>query len=229
MATRLRSSTRASTVASESLAETMSEIKSTRGDTKKAATYSQSKPLRKDELVRLRKIALIAFVLSNLFLYAVYYASVNDKIQLYPNSLKADSLKGFTSRAEFALRYQSLLLFWLQFNICAVIYVRLSTKALNPLVESTEKHALSIKNILTNSFEQILLSVIAQLAFVSFADPSLTLKLIPAINLVQFIGRVAFFVGYPMYRTFGFNLTLVPNLLLILYNLYRLGLYAQFY
>lgn len=229
MASRLRSSTRASTAASESLAETMSEIKSSKGDSRKSTTYTQHRPLRKDELIRLRKIALAAFALAHVIMYGVYYAVMNDKIQLYPSSLKPDSLKGFTSRAEFALRYQTLLLSWLVFNIIAVIYVRLTHKALNPLVESTEKHALAIRNILTNSFEQIVLSIFSQLAFVSFADPTTTLKLIPAINLVQFVGRIAFMLGYPMYRTFGIALTFHPSVILVVYNLYRLGLYAQFY
>lgn len=229
MGSRLRSSTRASTAASESLAETMSEVKAAKGDSRKSINFTQAKPLKKEELIKLKKVAYTAFTLALAFMYAVYYAVMNDKIQLYPSSMKADSLKGFTSRAEFALRYQTLLLAWLKLNVYAVIYVRLTTKALNPLVDSTEKHVHSIKNILTNSFEQIILSIFSQLAFASFADPTLTLKLIPAINIVQFIGRVTFFFGYPMYRTFGFTLTSFPNAVLIFYNLYRLGVYAQLY
>jgi len=153
----------------------------------------------------------------------------HDKIQLYPNTIKLESLKGFNSRAEFALRYQTLLYAWLIFNIHYVIYQRFTKKALNPLVDSTEKHVQMSKNILTNSFEQIVLSSFLQLTFVSFAEHIHTLKLIPLINIVQFLGRIAFFAGYPFYRTFGHSLTLTPNLILMSYNMYRLGSYLNLY
>lgn len=225
MGTRLRSSTRASTAASESLAETMTEIKA-KGETRKT---SSARPLRGSELAKLTRIATFAGFASILIQAGVVYLVMNDIVKLYPDSIKLESLKGFSSRAEFALRYQSLLFGWLIFNIHAVMYTRLTTKALNPLVESTEKHAQKQKNILTNSFEQILISSLLQLIFVSFAGHIYTLKLIPAINIIQFIGRIAFFVGYPLYRTFGFSLTLLPNTLLVGYNLYKLGSYMSFY
>lgn len=225
MGTRLRSSTRASTAASESLAETMTEIK-TKGDTRKTTS---AKPLRGSELAKLIRIATFAFFLSLLSMAGFLYLVMNDIVKLYPNSIKLESLKGFSSRAEFALRYQSLLFGWLIFSIHSVIYSRLTTKALNPLVESTEKHAQKNKNILTNSFEQILISSLLQLIFVSFAEHIYTLKLIPAINIIQFLGRITFFAGYPLYRTFGMTLTLLPNTLLAGYNLYKLGSYMSFY
>lgn len=231
MGTRLRSSTRASTVASESLAETMSEIKGSKGDTKKSSSsgFNQQRPLRKDELIKLRKVAGAAILLANLAIGGLIYACLNDQIRLYPASFKPESLTGFTSRAEYALRYQTLLLAWLMFNIIAVMKVRLTKKAINPLVDSTEKHTIEIKNILTNSYEQITLSILSQLAFVSFATPAMTLKLIPLANFVQFFGRICFFFGYPMYRTFGFSLSLTPNMLLVGYNLYRLGQFYKLY
>lgn len=225
MGTRLRSSTRASTAASESLAETLTEIK-TKGDTRKPTS---ARPPRGSEMAKLVRIAQFAFFLSLVFLAGFYYLVMNDLVKLYPNSIKLESLKGFSSRAEFALRYQTLLFVWLIFNIHSVIYTRLTTKALNPLIESTEKLAQKQKNILTNSFEQILVSSLLQLIFVSFAEHIYTLKLIPAINIVQFIGRIAFLLGYPWYRTFGFTLTLLPNTLLAGYNLYKLGVYMNFY
>lgn len=148
---------------------------------------------------------------------------------MYPSTIKEGALKGFNARAEFALRYQTLLYAWLVFNIMAVIYVRVTKKALNPLVDSTEKHAQEMKNILTNSYEQIVVSSIAQLIFVSFAGETYTMKLIPAINFVQFIGRMTFFAGYPYYRTFGMMCTLFPNVALICYNLFKLGSYLGVY
>lgn len=154
---------------------------------------------------------------------------MNDTIRLYPNSIRVESLKGFNSRAEYALRYQTLLFAWLVFNWNSVVYVRLTKKALNPLIDSTEKHVQSQKNILANSFEQIVLSVFLQLAFASFADPAFVMKIIPAINIAQFIGRIAFFLGYPWYRTFGVTMTMLPNLFLVSYNLFKLGSYLSLY
>lgn len=226
MSTRLRSSTRASTAASESLADTMTEITKLKGDSRRTTA---PKPLRGNELARLMRIATFAFIAALIFLGSTFYFVFNDKLRLYPSSIKLESLRGFNSRAEYALRYQTLLLGWIVFNIHTVIFVRLTRKALNPLVDSTEKHAQMQKNILTNSFEQIVLSVLLQLAFVSFADPSYTLRLIPAINIVQFVGRIAFFAGYPMYRTFGITCSLFPNTGLLVYNLYKLGSYMGYY
>ena len=118
---------------------------------------------------------------------------------------------------------------WLVFNIHAVIYVRITRKALNPLVDSTEKHAQSMKNILTNSLEQVLISSFLQLIFASFADSTLCLQLIPLVNVVQFMGRIAFFFGYPLFRTLGVSLTLLPNTLMVGYNVYKFAAYLNLY
>lgn len=227
MATRTRKSTRMSTAASDSLAEVANEFKATtRGDSKKT-TSSRSSP-KAAEMKRLRFVASCAFLASTALEGGLLYLAYNDKLKLYPSSLKPESLKGFTSKAEYALRYQVLLFAWLFFNMISVIFVRFKYQALNPL-ESSEKYVQGTKNILTNSFEQIFLSVFLQLAFVSFADASLTLKLIPLINICQFYGRITFMLGYPMYRTFGFMSTLLPNILLLGFNLYRFGQYLQFF
>lgn len=224
MSSRLRSSTRASTVASESLAETMAETK-TRGDTRKSTA---PRPIKGSELARIIRIAFYVFVLATGLIGGLIYYISQDKIQLHPKNLTAEQLKSFGARVEYALRYQTLLFAWLTFNIFAVIYGRLTKKALNPL-ETTEKHVQSLKNILTNSFEQVVLSAFLQLIFVSFAPHNLVLKFIPAVNIVMFVGRVAFFLGYPLYRTFGFTLSLHTNTILAGYNLYQLGAYAGLY
>lgn len=228
MSARLRSSTRASTAASESLAETVADIKP-KGDTRKSSSARQLKGKDSKEMDKLKRIAGVAFVVTNLLIAGLYYLVMNDTLKLYPSTIKLESLKGFNSRAEFALRYQTLLYAWLVFNVYSVIYVRITKKALDPLVATTEKHAQKQKNILTNSFEQIIISSFLQLIFVSFAEHSYTLKLIPAVNLVQFIGRIAFFLGYPLYRTLGVTLTLTPNLLMLIFNLYKLGAYLGVY
>lgn len=226
MSARLRSSTRASTAASDSLAD-QAEPK-TKSETRTRTTNAQRIP-KGSELAALIRIAQIAFVLALVFLGGVFYFSHHDILKLYPKKFDVKSLTGFNSRFEYCLRYQTMLFLWLVFMVHSVIYVRLTRKALNPLIDSTEKHAQTQKNILTNSFEQIMISVFLQLAFTSFADPETVLKFIPAVNLVQFIGRIAFFVGYPYYRTFGMTLTMMPNLMMLCFNVYRFGGFLGFY
>lgn len=233
MSNRLRSSTRASTAASESLAETMSEIKSSTTSKKSSSSSvglsginSLTRPLKKDELAKLRVAALLAMFAAGSGIATLTWACLNDHIKLYSSQMKVEHLTGYVQRAEYAIRHQTILVFWLLLNIFLVIGVRVSKKAINPLIESTEKHATQIRNILTNSYEQIILSVLAQLAFCSFATPTMVLKLIPLVNLVMFVGRVTFYAGYPMFRTFGFMCSLLPNLMLISYNIYRM---AEFY
>lgn len=227
MSNRLRSSTRASTVASESLADQTDSKTTTKGESRSRAAASRNP--KASELVRLTRIAMLAFMFSWMIIGGVIYFSLNDTLKLYPNTIRLESLKGFNSRAEYSFRYQTLLYLWLVINTFIVIYTRITKKALNPLVDTTEKHAQMHKNILTNSFEQIVVSSFLQLAFASFADAGLVMKLIPAVNIVQFFGRVAFFFGYPMYRTLGFSLSMTPNLLMLGFNLYRFGAYLNVY
>lgn len=178
---------------------------------------------------KLYKIAVLAMLASWLFMGAVFYLCVNDSLKLYPKTVTEESLQSFTSRAEYSLRYQTLLYLWLVFNVQHVIYVRLTKKAINPLVDNTEKFALEAKNILTNSFEQTLISSFVQLIFCSFAGPSTVMKFIPVVNMVQFLGRITFFLGYPNYRSFGVSLTMWPSMLMLIFNAYHFGSFLGLY
>lgn len=159
------------------------------------------------------------------FIMLVYY----DLIQLYPSGWTHEMLKGFALKAEFSIRYQSLLMFWLLFNICITMFARNKTQALNPLNQETELRVQIFKNILTNSYESILLSSISQLIFTSYADSATVLKYIPLVNILMFIGRVAFFAGYPLKRGFGVICTLIPNTALCCYNMLKLIQFLGFY
>lgn len=162
-------------------------------------------------------VGAIAFMIVSLVLVGF------DIVNLYPNKMNADILKGFAARTEYTLRYQTLLVTWLLANVLITIYGRITTKALNPLDENTETSVQMIKCILTNSFESIIISVFSQLIFVTFAEPAAVLKFIPLINIIQFIGRLAFFAGYPLKRAFGYMCTIWPNIILCAFNTYKLG------
>lgn len=159
------------------------------------------------------------------FFTMVYF----DLIQLYPRGWTDDKLKGFSLKAEYTLRYQTLLMFWLLFNIFATIFGRNKTQALNPLYQDTEIKMQFFKNVLTNSYEQIFISVISQLILASYADGGVILKYIPLVNILQLIGRIAFFAGYPLKRGFGFACTVFPNVILVFYNIYCFGSFIRLY
>lgn len=227
MSTRLRSSTRASTAASDFLADQGGDTK-TKQESRSRAKLPQAP--RGNELLRLRNIMFLALISAWTVTGVVLYCAYNDILKLYPKSItKPDALKGFNARFEYSVRYQILLAVWLLFNVCTVIFVRFSKRALNPLVPSTEVAAQCQKNILNNSIEQVFISVLLQFAFASFAEPSLVMKMIPAVNFLVFFGRIAYFLGYPMYRTFGITLTAFPSILMAGYNLYKFGSFLDLY
>lgn len=152
-----------------------------------------------------------------------------DILKLHPKSTVADNLAGFSIRLEYTVRYQTLLIFWLLFNTLITIAARFKTMALDPLDEKSECKVQAFKNVLTNSFESIVVSVFSQLIFISYAEPHIILKYIPFMNVIQFIGRVAFFAGYPNKRAFGFQCTILPNIVMSLFNVYYLGRFLEFY
>lgn len=188
-----------------------------------------SRSLSEDEFQLLRKIAgglgILAFVFMGSFFLLVH----NDVVRLHPSNSGPESLGNFAEKAEFALHYQSLLALWLLFNILATLYGRITRRAVNPLHAKTEELVAFHKNVLTNSYEQVLLSVLAQLVFISFASPAAIVKYIPMVNIIMIVGRVTFFAGYPFYRTFGFLLSIVPTTVLVLYDIFKFGSYIGLY
>lgn len=189
-------------------------------------TDREEPPINWDDF---RKLALVLSIGALMFLTGFYLLVCYDVVRLYPKGWTEDKLRGFSLKAEYTLRYQSLLIFWLLFNVLATIYGRISNLAVNPLDDRTEPRVQMFKATLSNSYEQILISVMSQLIFVSFCDSSMVLKYIPFVNIIQFIGRIAFFAGYPMKRGFGFLLTVAPNLVLTVYNIYMLGSFVGLY
>lgn len=189
----------------------------------------RARSMTNEELRKIRQNGAILAASSIVFMGILTLLVHYDGVKLYPSTMTEEILKGFAARVEYALRYQTLLAFYLLFNIMATIFGRLTRGALNPLDEKTETRVQREKNILTNSFESIVLSVFSQLIFVSFAAPGCILKCIPLINVLHFVGRIAFHIGYPLKRSFGYSATIIPTTVLNFYNLYKfvsfLGLY----
>lgn len=80
------------------------------------------------------------------------------------------------------------------------------------------------KNILQNSLEQSVFSLLSQLAMVVYLTPVMTIRLIPIMNYLWFFARIAFMCGYPHYRGFGFSVTFNPG---VIATLYAIGMFVK--
>ena len=65
------------------------------------------------------------------------------------------------------------------------------------------------------------MSVISQVTLLAYLTPQQTVTLIPLINGWHVVGRIAFWLGYPDYRTFGVTSTLAPTLISAVICMYR--------
>lgn len=165
-------------------------------------------------------IAFIAGVSSVSLVSVLLYYTLNGKITILQAS-KVWSPASFASKLEFTARYWILPVFWITFNILTVISRRIiHPSALNPLA-SGEMYTRREQNILRNSLEQIVISIISQVIMLTYLEGEQVSRLIPMINVLFFVGRITFWIGYPLYRTFGFVLTFLPSFLMVFFSLYR--------
>ena len=132
---------------------------------------------------------------------------------------KASQLTTYYQRLEFAIKYQAPAVGWLLFCCFYVIHKRVPTKAINPLA-GFENVTFEANKILANSFEQFSLMFLSEIVSLSFVSEQTILKLIPFMSFLFLFGRITFFIGYPLYRGFGFNLSFAPTALLIFYNIF---------
>lgn len=97
------------------------------------------------------------------------------------------------------------------FSKAVLAFCRIWSGAIDP-TSGHEDNVYVGNKILTNSLEQSVISIVAQLTFLAVASPSgqLVSRLIPLINVYYAIGRLAFFFGYPRRRLFGMVTGLSP-------------------
>ena len=155
---------------------------------------------------RNKPIICLAFVVLSI----VVYLMVNNKIDLID----------FNSRLRYVLLHLTPGIAWILLSSWFVIQKRLTSPAIDPM-DGYEKVTEVSKNNLTNSCEQFLMSSVSQLILVIHLESNIILNIIPILNLMFIAGRVAFWVGYPRYRSFGFMLTNYPIIATIAYNLYK--------
>jgi len=179
--------------------------------------------LPKDPLAEERRRTWIGSLVCVVFIGLLSFIILDDKyLNLnFGGNSSAVLISSYWHKLEFVLCYQSIGISWILFNMFYVISKRLKNRAGDPIESRDNSEVLVATNIMQNSIEQFLMSAFAQIISISFIDKSLLIKVIPMINILFITGRLAFWLGYPKYRTFGFMCSAVPNTLLINYNLIK--------
>ena len=180
------------------------------GNTDPKMTKEESKQVMK----RASLMILASYFMVILFAWLTFAGHIN-----LSGKTKASQLTTYYQRLEFAIKYQAPAVGWLLFCCFYVIHKRVPTKAINPLA-GFENVTFEANKILANSYEQFLLTFLSEIVSLSFVSEQTILKLIPFMSLSFLFGRITFFIGYPLYRGFGFNLSFAPTALLIFYNIF---------
>jgi len=164
---------------------------------------------------------IVSWILHGLAILVVPGAILLAKEGYLPRfTLRTDSadIVTFSDRVFFTFEWFVLIAVWLAFSVAWVIRCNCkSTGGCDPTVQRSELSQ-EAQRLLTNSIEQAVLTIVAQLALVPFITGEETIRLIPLINLAWFIGRIAFFYGYPQRRGIGFGLSYFASLAIIAYS-----------
>lgn len=159
----------------------------------------------------LKAIAFVAMIGSSvLIMYTLKLGHEGRLRVLGGKGIPGDGGKTYGTKLEFTVRYWLLPLIWFKLNIYLVILKRVPSRAVNPL-DGHEHIVEGVKNILTNTLEQMVASLVMQSILISFLTPDEVVNFIPLINLLFFLGRITFWLGYPLLRTFGFMTTSLPT------------------
>lgn len=132
-----------------------------------------------------------------------------------------DKMSGFGSKLEFTLRFLILPTLWILINSMLVMLNRLrKQEALDPLNDHEDVVQVA-NNVLRNSVEQLLMSMIVQLSLISYLPGPDVARVVPFMNVTFLVGRITFYAGYPKFRSFGFVMTFLPTALAITYVAYK--------
>lgn len=183
-------------------------------------TEEQRKEIRTSIIVG-RPMVLSSFIFLGTTSFLVL---LTDIIPPLSGKTRVTDLVDFPSRLQFLCRFLVLHASWFLVNMLYVISFRFPTPAINPMA-GNEHLTVAANKIFANSIEQSLISIFTQLSLITFAEPSTIIRLIPLLNFYFVIGRVAFLLGYPRRRPFGFYVNAVPMLFVNAYTLFRFIVY----
>lgn len=155
------------------------------------------------------------------FVSSVSFLVINDMLPLCASSLA--TIITFGDKLEVVAKYSLPGAVWLLFCVFWTASRRVKTGVLNPMTgqDGDTSSIMFAKNVFQNSLEQYIISVALQAGIVSYLSPAQVLKIIPLMNFFHVTGRIAFAVGYPNYRTFGFFTTVLPSLAAAGYGLFK--------
>lgn len=165
------------------------------------------------------KVAFFLGLVSASFLtsVAVYLVQTGDFLILPPKPVYYP--QSFASKLEFTARYWIFGVVWILFSMTHVMMRRIYG-AMNPLA-GTEGIVVRANNILTNSLQQFFASTIVQVSVITYLSGDEIVRCIPIMNVMYFVGRAAYWFGYPKYRTFGFCVTFFPTIIVAAYTLFK--------
>jgi len=164
-----------------------------------------------------RKTVIIGILIGFSFLAGTFYAFHYHM----GKNFSIPHVHSLADRLTFVLRYQVVGMILLMLNMQQVGLKRFFSKAINPLAGHDHLVETSMR-VLTNTMEQYMLSFVNQLMLATWLSEE-KLKIIPLINIYFLVGRLSFWIGYQIdhkYRTFGFVVTAIPNLVMTGFNTY---------
>lgn len=169
-------------------------------------------------VVEYNKIMHVLAILAGLVFTAATFGFYYGVIDLTPAGVVLDT---FEQRIAFTLKYIGVQLAWIVLLMYYVIWQRLETPALDP-TNGWEEHVQVAKNMLTNSIEHSAVFTFALLTMSIELDAVMVGRMVPGLTAIFMAGRVAFWLGYPRYRAFGFGLSNFPILVALSVNMYAL-------
>jgi hypothetical protein len=125
------------------------------------------------------------------------------------------------NRLIFTIQLSFIDLIPLLIAIFAVINRRVTSIAINPMDPRGQALVEQRQHILQNTLEQLIIKLILSLTL-STVLHSNELILLPVFTILFIIGRFAFALGYPNYRSFGFLMNLSSTIFVIIIICYRL-------
>jgi len=150
------------------------------------------------------------FLASAIFGYVIYFMVIT-RVIIIDGGIQSNELVDMISILNFCSKYWVGHSMILGIAIYNVIIKRVITWSINPLYDND--HSLDIANrILRNTCEQVLFSIVTQLAIIPHLHGHEIVIYIPLINLLWFVGRIFYTIGYPNYRIFGWGMSFYPHL-----------------
>ena len=175
----------------------------------------------KEQMKKFGKGAAGPLILGQLTAITVIVLTLNDVIDFSKLvTIDVHSLADIQSRIGFVLKYSTTGVLWIIRCLFTIMYRRTTSPAMDPTC-GADHLLVRQRNVLNNSMEQFILSLVSQLILVQYLTSEETVKYIPVLSQLFIIGRVTYWLGYPKYRLFGFMLNIIPLTTTMSYNTYK--------